>query len=357
MQKRINFLINIGYIVVITAILFLVLYIISNWLLPFTIAFMVAYLLNPIIDKFSKKTKMKKGFCAIFFVALVYIITLLLLGLIGYNAVTALINMFSDLPSIYANTIMPGIDRLINTFNNMLITIDPDIEMTVQSVTNEVFSNLTSQISSISVEAVSLLSGYIAKIPSFFLATLISIVASFFIAIDYDNIISFLVKKMSPKVKEIVLGVEEYSIIALKQYLKSYSIIIFITFVELSIGLTLLGVDNSILVAFLIAIFDIMPVLGTGGIIIPWGILHLILGNYPLGIGFLILYAIITTVRQVLEPKVVGDKVGLHPVATLMAMYLGIQIFGFLGLFLLPIAVVIIKQLLQSGKLKLFNAE
>ncbi len=355
MQKRINFLINTGYVLVIIAIVVAALYILSSWLLPFVIAFLVAYLLYPTINKVSNKIKIKKGFCAIFFVAVFYISTVLILLLLGYNIGASLLNMFSNLPQIYTNDILPSINGFIQTINNTLIRIDPGIEGIVESATSSLYDSISDQISSISMSAVSVLSGYAARVPAVFLATLISVVASFFIASDYDNIMSYLNKKMSPKTKEIILGVEEYSIVALKQYIKSYAIIIFITFIELSIGLSLLRINNAIAIALMISIFDIMPVLGTGGIVIPWGIINIILGNYPLGIGLLILYAIVTVVRQILEPKVVGDRVGLHPVATLMAMYVGIQIFGFIGIILLPVSVVIVKELISSGKLKLFE--
>ncbi len=357
MHKRINFLINTCYAVVIMALVFLGIYVTSNWLMPFVFAFIVAYLLNPLAGKIADKLNIKKGICAVFLVAIFYISMVIIVFLIGYNVISSLMSMFSNLPSIYTNSILPAIDRIIETFNNTLIRIDPSIEMTVQATTQSLFDNLSGQISAISLEAVSFLTGYATRIPAFFLATLISVVASFFIALDYDNIISYLVKKMNTKTKEIILGVEEYSVVAIKQYIKSYAIIILITFIELAIGLSLFRINNAILIAFLIAIFDIMPILGTGGIIIPWGIINILLGNYPLGIGFLILYAIITVVRQILEPKVVGDKVGLHPVATLISMYVGIQLFGVVGLFLLPVSIVILKQLISSGKLKLFWKE
>ncbi len=353
MQKRINFLINTCYILVLIAIVGGCLFAVSSWMMPFVIAFFVAYLLNPLSERVSNKLKIKKTISSIFFVALFYICMLLIIFLSGYNLVAYLLSIFSDLPDLYTNSILPAFYNLIDIFNNTLIRIDPSIEMTVEMTTKSIIDSISSQISSISIQAVSILSGYAARVPAFFLATLISVISSFFIASDYDNIISYLSKKMNDKTKEIILGVEEYSIVAVKQYIKSYAIIILVTFIELSVGLSLLRIDNAILIAFLISLFDIMPILGTGGIIIPWGLINLFLGNYPLGFGFLILYAIITVVRQILEPKVVGDRVGLHPVVTLIAMYVGVQIYGVLGLFLLPISIVILKQLIESGKIKL----
>ena len=94
-----------------------------------------------------------------------------------------------------------------------------------------------------------------------------------------------------------------------------------------------------------------MPVLGTGTILIPWGVVNLLLGNFPLGIGLLVLYAIITIVRQTLEPRVVGNQIGLYPLVTLMCMFVGSYLFGIVGLFGVPIAVTIMVQLHRSGDL------
>jgi len=124
-------------------------------------------------------------------------------------------------------------------------------------------------------------------------------------------------------------------------YIKSYSLLFLLTFVELSLGFWILGVKNAVLLAVVIAIFDLMPVLGTGGIVLPWALIALIAGNWGRGIGLLVLYLVITGIRQTLEPKIVGKQIGLHPLATLMAMLLGLKLFGILGLFGIPVVLAV----------------
>ena len=98
-----------------------------------------------------------------------------------------------------------------------------------------------------------------------------------------------------------------------------------------------------------------MPILGTGAVLIPWSIINLILGNTKLGIGMLILYIVITAVRQTIEPKIVGQQIGLHPIITLVLMYVGAQLIGVLGLLLLPVIATIIKTLNDEGTIHLFK--
>ena len=125
----------------------------------------------------------------------------------------------------------------------------------------------------------------------------------------------------------------------------------FITFCEITIGLHILKLIGAykggyiFAIAVCTAIVDILPVFGSGTILIPWGVISLFIHKVPLGIGLLIIYGVITVIRQVIEPKIVSSNVDVHPVITLMSMYIGIQVFGVLGILILPITVVIIKTL------------
>lgn len=98
-----------------------------------------------------------------------------------------------------------------------------------------------------------------------------------------------------------------------------------------------------------------MPILGTGAVLIPWVILSFAFGNTSFAIGMLILYLVITVVRQTLEPRIVGDQIGLHPVVTLICMFIGTSLFGVLGLFLFPITATILKKMNDEGAIHLFK--
>ena len=130
-----------------------------------------------------------------------------------------------------------------------------------------------------------------------------------------------------------------------------------LTFVELSIGLTIIHVPNSVIIALLIAIFDILPVLGTGGIMIPWVVISAFSGDYPLALGLLIVYVVITIIRNILEPKIVGSQIGLHPVITLCSMFIGVQLFGVIGLFGFPIGLSLLRYLNENGTIHLYKME
>ena len=136
----------------------------------------------------------------------------------------------------------------------------------------------------------------------------------------------------------------------------AYGKIMLLTFFELTIGLHILGIENALVIAFLIAIFDVLPVLGTGGIMLPWILISFLNNQVKTGVGLLILYLVITVIRNIIEPKIVGKQIGLHPLLMLMCMYLGARLFGFLGIFILPILILIVQNLNDTGIIHIYNS-
>ena len=138
-------------------------------------------------------------------------------------------------------------------------------------------------------------------------------------------------------------------------YTRSYALILLITFGEIALGLTIVGVKHAAGIAVAIAIFDILPVVGSGLVLLPWTIVTLISGNLAQGIGLGVIYVVVIVVRQIMEPKIVGDRVGLHPIVTLLSMVLGVYLFGGIGLLGLPITVALIHALNKQGAIHLYR--
>ena len=123
--------------------------------------------------------------------------------------------------------------------------------------------------------------------------------------------------------------------------IKGYGILMLMTFLELLAGFLILRVKYALLLSLLIAVIDILPVLGTGTVLIPWGIAGLILKNTALGIGILVLYAVITVIRNFAEPKIIGKQIGINPLFTLLSMFIGIKLLGFAGVIIFPTALIV----------------
>lgn len=137
-------------------------------------------------------------------------------------------------------------------------------------------------------------------------------------------------------------------------YLRSYLLLFLLTFAELFLGFLILRIPYAGVLAFAIAVFDILPVLGTGGILLPWAAVLLIMGNTPLALGILVLYIVITAIRNTLEPKIVGKQIGLHPLATLIAMFIGLRILGIAGMVIFPVGLSVLVSLEKGGVIHIF---
>jgi sporulation integral membrane protein YtvI len=197
--------------------------------------------------------------------------------------------------------------------------------------------------------------GLAGQVPSLLIKLIFTIVASFFFTIDYYKITRFIIKQFRGERREMILKLKDNGIGTLGKFIRAYTLIISITFLELSIGFWILGIPTPFLFGAVVAIIDVLPILGTGAVLLPWSIIAFIIGNTKLGIGMLILYIIITAVRQTVEPKIVGQQIGLHPILTLLLMYVGAQLMGVLGLFILPILATLLVKLNDEGTIHLFK--
>ena len=172
---------------------------------------------------------------------------------------------------------------------------------------------------------------------------------------DYDYVVEFVHKNTTPKITNLIENIKDIVSNSIFKLGKSYLLLMTITFAELCLGFWIIGIDSPVSVAAIVAIVDIMPVLGTGTVVIPWGIICILLGNIWQGIALLALYLVITVVRNFLEPKIIGDQVGIHPLLTLLAIFIGLKLFGVVGVIACPVTLIVIIGLQRRGILTFFN--
>lgn len=348
-EKMRTFIIRFVFYCIIIGIVFFALKYVVPILLPFMVGFLIAFFLKPLINKLTDKTKRSRKVIAVLTLIVFYVLLTTLLVVIGSRVVVLLSDSFKMLPSLYASVLDPALTSVQDMLLQFFQGFGKPTRDLIASIGESMNDGLGNLIGAISSTALSIATNAASSLPAFLVSFLITIIASFFCVVDYYKITSFIVRLIPQNGKDILFKIKEHGIDVLFKFGKAYAILLFLTFVEVSIGLSLLRIDYAVLIAAGTAIVDILPVLGTGTILIPWGVVNLLLGNYPLGIGLLVLYAIITVVRQTLEPRVVGKQIGLYPLVTLMCMFVGSYLFGIVGLFGLPIAVTIVVQLHRSG--------
>lgn len=353
-EKRREFIINTVYFALVGAIAFVCLKYVVSWVMPFIIGLLFVLAAKPPVDAICKATRINRKVCAVAVLLIYYALIIMLLWILGAKMVSTLKGLFTHLPQYYNDSIYPFIQKMNKLLVDLATRISPDTLNQLYDMMQNVTDNIREFIVKFSSGMVSYLAGLTAKLPFFLISLVFSILASVFISLDYDKIKEFLKKQMSPKTAEFLCDAKQHLGRTFSGYLRAYFIILLITFTELSIGLSILKIKGAIGIAALIAVLDILPVIGTGWMIIPWGIISLINGNYIVGAGLLILYVIILVVRNFTEPKIVGDQLGLNPVVTLIVIYLGYRWFGVSGMIMLPVAVTILVGLHKTGRIKLW---
>jgi len=189
--------------------------------------------------------------------------------------------------------------------------------------------------------------GSVAKfLPNLLLSTAVIIIATYYFAIERVKVNCFFLSLFPKTVRPLLKTAKDVLADTVGKYLRAYGILFFITFAELLAAFMIIKVEYALVIALIIALIDILPVFGAGLVLIPWGIFLLTASDYGRGIGILVTYAVITVIRQVIEPKIVGKFIGLSPLAALAAMYIGLKLMGVIGIFVLPIAAIVVKKFL-----------
>ena len=340
-EQQKKFVTKFFYWIVIAIIIYCVMKYALPVLSPFLIAGIIACILNRPISLLSEKSHIKRPFICVPIVVLFFIIIGFVFSAAGAEVIEGMKKIAAALPSLFTEVIFPFLEEAADKIAGLLSVFNPE--------TGEMLSILMQSfkegIMGVSTFLLNGLVGIAAFIPSLFLKTIITIIATVFITIDFKRIKAFIIRQLPDSKRQIFKEARSFFGGTILRCLISYMFILFITFIELVLGFTFLGISHSIFLASLIAVVDILPVLGTGTVLVPWGVIALIMENYGTGFGILLLYLVITIIRNIIEPKLVGKQIGLHPIVTFAGMLLGLKYLGFLGMFGIPLFLAFIYRL------------
>lgn len=318
-------------------------------LFPFVIAFLLAAIINRPVSYLQEKAHLPRVIPSIIFTFLFAGIIIGFCVLCGASLVAGVKSIAEKLPAVFEYAVIPSLDSLFAWLEQAAASIDPSIGTVLGNMADTAFSALGDGVVHFCGGILKTTGGLITLFPSVLMKTVITIIATVFITLDYKAITAFLKRLVPPKHKLVLKEVGSFFGKTIPKCLISYVLIFAVTFVELCLGFWLMRIPNGAFLAILIAILDILPVLGTGTVLIPWAIITLIQGNAWLGIGLLVLYVVITMIRNTLEPRLVGQQINLYPILTFAAMLVGLRFFGFLGLFGMPLLMAFLRHLHSKG--------
>lgn len=377
-ERRRSVLINTAYFALIIGAFYLFMRFAFWPLFPFIFAFFAAMLLQKPVKLLTKRTPIKKGLAAFLLTMFCALFLIGILALAGTKIVTEVKGLVESVMSAF-----DSLPDFIMTAEKWLVSLVEKLPAALETPLTQWINNLADSLVSAAQQNPSqpsgpLLSGFkfdlsslktplsgvistASKVPSILIAIVITFIATVFITSDYDRIVTFIKRQLPVKKRETLTKTKNLTITTISKMLKAYCLIICITCTELFIGISalkLLGIYNGgyiFTISLVTAIVDIFPILGSGTVLIPWGIVSLLMGKTGLGIGVLVIYVIITVLRQYIEPKLVAGQLGLPPIATLMGMYIGLKLFGVFGMFILPFTITILKVLNDDGVIRLWR--
>lgn len=342
-DRKKSFILTCLFWAVVIGLLYILFKYLFPWIMPFFIGFCLASIANFFAKKLLHKIKMPLKLGSAIFTLLVLIIFAALVTFVSYE-------IYKQIAKFITDRVIQGdlVSQITLTFSNLISKIPEKFQSSANSMVVSFVSGFGSTLTKFVTSAVS-------AAPGIFLGLVITIIASFIFSGDYGRITDFIKLQLPDRIKEMIPGLNNSMKTSLGKLFRAYLLIILITFTELTVGLMILGEPYAIAIAAITAFIDILPVFGTGIVLWPWALISLINGNYLLALGLIILYVVIQVVRQIIEPKLVGQSIEVHPIVTLMAMYIGVKVMGGIGFFVFPISIVIIKNLQDNGYISLWK--
>lgn len=311
--------------------------------MPFVVGFLFSLLVNPIVRFLDKRIKISRKFGSVLMIALaIGIVALLVYGL-ALALRTGLRDFMDYLPVMFEDAeleVKNAIERLQNLINDLPFISGVDLSNLTNDIIEFMGGLLTNEESG---DTVSAIGDVVKSIPNLIVSTIIGFLATYFFIADREKLAEKLDKILPASFKEKTLRLYRQTLGAVGGYFKAQFKIMGVVYVVLVVGLIILQVKYAWLIGFGIAILDMLPVFGTGTVLLPWAVIKLFSGNYQVAIGMVALYVLTFLIHQLLQPKMVGDSLGMDPFAALFFMYVGYRVSSVFGMIIaIPIGMLLI---------------
>ena len=347
-EARKRFLINILFISAIVVIIYIFFKYVFSWIAPFVVGIVIAIALDPLIRLINKKLRVKRTPVAILITVLLWIIIGFIIFKIGEVVYNQALNLLEYINTLDPKSIVSDISKWIT---NQINDAAPELVKPV----NDMLSQAASALVSFATSILQGLTGFLFKLPDILIFLVVSIMASIFISIDLPKIKTFFELQIPKKNRIDFIEARDFFQNKIFNLVRAYAIILTITFLELLVCFYLIGIQYAFLLAMLVALLDLLPIIGTSTFLVPWGIITMIGGDIKTGIWLIVIAVVVSVVREIIQPRIVGSQIGLSPLLTLLSMYVGLKIFGLIGMFIVPLLLIFLKNLNDSGKIRLWK--
>ena len=341
MKKYCKALVN---ITIALAILLLVIFLVPRALIffsPFVVGAIVAMLARPLVHFFEEKIKLKRKAGSAFVIIAVIGLVILLLYLIGSMLVEQVLGLLNELPTMWAS-LEADLAQIAGNFDVIYQKLPMDVKTGITDMGEQIGSYLGEAIGGISAPTISAVGNFAKQLPSVIIGVIMALLSAYFFVADRDTVTDWLRKYLPASIQSRFLLMKRSLVKAVGGYLKAQLKIEVWMYLLLVIGLSILQVDYVLLIALVIAFLDFFPFFGTGTVMVPWAIIKILSADYKMAIGLLIIWGVGQLARQLIQPKIVGDSVGVPPIPTLFLLYIGYKLSGVIGMIAaVPIGLII----------------
>ncbi len=303
---------------------------------PFLAAFFIAAICQNIIKALERKLKISRGVSSAVLVTLIAASGLGIICIVIFQLFSQAKNLITTLPDTIS-AFRFQLNNLIDSFNGFKLSLSPEISQIIDSVLvqlGEYTANISRKVTSVAIDAAK---SFAAVLPGTLVFIVMFILGTFFFTKDYLLVINFLKEIFPINIIRLAGRIKNMFLHAFSSYIKAQLILMMLTSFLVTVGLWIIGKDYPLLWGIVCGMVDILPILGTAAVLVPWALASLIFGDMYSFISLLIIQALVFVVRQLAEPKIISKQIGVHPILTLISIYIGLKFFGIMGVIFAPI--------------------
>lgn len=311
---------------------------------PFLLAFIIAIFLEPLVGFLISRLKMSRVVACTISCSVFLVLLFVMAYILGLQLFIQLVEYWRNAPAYFqsANDFLQNtIVQAEGLFKQLPAETANGIETFVENVSNYAMSLVNTLSSGVL--------SFAKEIPNMFIFFIVFCVAVYLFSFSLDtmraSVLSFFEEKSRDQVSDVLASLKK----SIFGFLRAQIILCVLTYVETLIGLLILGVDYPLAIALLVMLVDLLPILGVGSVLVPWAVYLFITGDIFTGIGLIILFIAITVLRRVIEPKVIGDAVGIGALPALISLYIGFKLVGVVGFFIGPLVIIIYSAMRKAG--------
>ncbi|MDE6699752.1 MAG: sporulation integral membrane protein YtvI [Acetatifactor sp.] len=308
---------------------------------PFVAGWIVAWIASPLVHFFEARLKIRRKAGSAVVIVLVIGLVVLALYLVGGKLAKEAVGLINALPEMWENA-EADFQEISQNLAVIYNKLPGDVQQRLAGLGGDITAFLGDIVGSISMPTIAAVGNFAKQLPSILIGIIMALLSSYLFVAERDNITAWFARVCPKSIQDRYRIIKRSLVKAVGGYLKAQLKIELWMYLLLVIGLTILRVDYVLLIAFLIAFLDFIPFFGTGTVLVPWAVLKILSSDYKMAVGLLIIWGVGQLVRQLIQPKIVGDSIGVAPIPTLFLLYIGYRLGGVIGMIVaVPIGLIV----------------